>query len=130
MLMVWTVKSDFQKYSIITKKSQQVLYLKSAQGSWQTARGLMFINYLPHNHGMLFIFEKASKQAFWMENTYITLDMIFLDHDGVVKTLVKAAQPFSQELIFSDSPTRYVIELPSGAIDTFEIQLGDKIILP
>lgn len=89
--------------------------------------GLMFQKELPENYGMTFLFNKTSVLKMWMKNTYIPLDMIFFDEQGIIAHIHKNAEPFSEELISSKVPVKGVIEVIAGTVDEKNIQLGDKI---
>ena len=89
--------------------------------------GLMFQKELPENYGMTFLFDKKSVLKMWMKNTYIPLDMIFFDEQGIITHIHKNAEPFSEELILSKVPAKGVIEVIAGTVDEKNIQVGDKI---
>ena len=89
--------------------------------------GLMFQKELPENYGMTFLFDKKSVLKMWMKNTYIPLDMIFFDEQGIITHIHKNAEPFSEELILSKVPAKGVIEVIAGTADEKNIQVGDKI---
>jgi uncharacterized membrane protein (UPF0127 family) len=74
-------------------------------------RGLMFVRDLPEGHGMLFDMGVDDVHTFWMRNTYIPLDMVFLDRNLRVVGVVEAASPLSDDLRHVDAPSRYVLEV-------------------
>ena len=84
-----------------------------AEGDSARARGLMQRRHLSQRAGMLFIDERADTQTFWMENTPIPLDMIFVDEQGRVLN-VEGARPFSRETVRSVGPARYNVEVRAG----------------
>jgi len=93
-------------------------------------RGLMFRTNLPSNQGMLFIFDEIVIQRFWMKNTLIPLDMIFLDSAGKVVSLTKNALPCAQEpcrVYSSKVPVRYVLELNAGLANEMKLKNGDEV---
>ncbi|MDP2925713.1 MAG: DUF192 domain-containing protein [Nanoarchaeota archaeon] len=94
-------------------------------------KGLMFREKLDENSGMLFIFEDDKIRDFWMKNTLIPLDIIFIDKD---LKIVKIAEAIPCEIedcpiYSSDIPARYVLELSKGYCKNNDIGIGDKIIL-
>ena len=95
----------------------------------ERARGLMFRDELPAGHGMLFIHEEEGPLAYWMKNTRIPLDIVFLDKDMRVVE-VEHAKPLDESNVGPDSPTQYVIELNAGAADKLGLKTGDKIEIP
>lgn len=92
--------------------------------------GLMNRTELAERSGMLFIFEQNSEQAFWMKNTLIPLDIIFIDEDFHIANIAREAQPCYEErcpLYRSGVEIRYVLELKGGAADKLGIKEGDKV---
>lgn len=88
-------------------------------------RGMMQRDGLPDDAGMLFIFEEESEQGFWMANTQIALDLIFVREDGTVLSLSKYVQPVSTETVRSNGPAMYVLEVEAGYSDSIGIIEGD-----
>src|SRR3972149_5955922 len=74
-------------------------------------RGLMHRKYLPEDQGMLFDFHADEQLSFWMKNTHIPLDMLFIDGRGVIRKIVSNTEPLSTRAIPSGQPARYVLEL-------------------
>lgn len=93
-------------------------------------RGLMFRQSMPDNQGMLFDFEREGPVSMWMRNTYISLDMLFAGADGIIHTIARRTQPFSEKVIPGSKPTRYVLEINGGMARTLGIERGDRIIIP
>src|SRR5215207_3758615 len=87
--------------------------------------GLMFRDSMPADHGMIFMFDEAEVQGFWMKNTRIPLDIIYVGPDGVV-VAVKSMQPFDLRSTSSDFPAQYAIELNQGAAAACGVKKGDK----
>jgi len=91
-------------------------------------RGLMHIhNPLPENTGMLFDFGHTSQQNMWMKNTFIPLDMVFLNENKKVLGFVENTTPLKEKLVGIDQPSRYVLETNSGWVKDNEIKVGDPI---
>lgn len=97
--------------------------IEIARGDSARARGLMQRRTLPSRGGMLFIDEKPQVQEFWMENTPIPLDMIFVDENGRVLN-VERARPFSRETVESAGPALYNIEVRAGFAERHGIEPG------
>jgi uncharacterized membrane protein (UPF0127 family) len=94
----------------------------------QQTQGLMFRRSLPANGGMLFLFDTDMTVTFWMKNTYIPLDMLFVRHDGVIAKIVAHTKPFDLSHIPSDEPVRGVIEIGGGEAQRLGIKTGDKVL--
>lgn len=104
--------------ALITRIAVEIAREDSAR-----ARGLMQRRKLPSRGGMLFIDESPKVQEFWMENTPIPLDMIFVDEEGVVLN-VERARPYSRETVYSAGPARYNVEVRSGFAERHNIGAG------
>ena len=91
------------------------------------ARGLSFIEELPFNEGMLFVFENEGRHSFWMKDTYISLDIIWLDKDKRVVHIEKNTTPENEESLIPEKEARYVLEVNSGFTDLVLLKLGDKV---
>ncbi len=94
----------------------------------QTQYGLMFRRSMPEDAGMLFLFAPEQAVSFWMKNTYIPLDMLFVHGDGTIGKIVTHAQPFDLATINSDEPIRGVVEINGGMADRLGLKSGDKVL--
>lgn len=92
--------------------------------------GLMDVNNLPADKGMLFIFENQQPLSFWMANTPLSLDIFFVNESGEIVRIHQNTQPFSDKSLTSDKPAKYVIETNSGFSVSHDIQEGMKVALP
>lgn len=90
-------------------------------------QGLMFRQSLGKDAGMLFDFKQEQETAFWMQNTFIPLDMIFISSDGVVKTIQVNAKPHDTTSIPSQVPVQFVLEIPGGRSVEIGLKPGDRI---
>ncbi|MCL5027463.1 MAG: DUF192 domain-containing protein [Bacteroidetes bacterium] len=89
--------------------------------------GLMYRKHMDENQGMLFIFHKEDIQNFWMRNTFIPLDMIYVNSKKEIVTIQHATQTLSDQTYSSTAPAEYVIEVNLNFTDKFNIKVGDKI---
>jgi uncharacterized membrane protein (UPF0127 family) len=85
---------------------------------------------MPADRGMLFIFQVPQPAAFWMKDTYLSLDLIFIDPRGRVLNIARDARPFSLTPIESDGPVIAVLELAAGTAERIGLEPGDRIELP
>jgi len=92
--------------------------------------GLMFVRELPPDHGMLFLFEFPQEVAFWMKNTVLSLDLIFIDPAGQVLNIAANARPYSLDPIVSRGRAIAVLEVVGGTARTIGLKPGDTITLP
>lgn len=93
-------------------------------------RGLMHVREMAADRGMLFIFQVPQPAAFWMKDTYLSLDLIFIDPHGRVLNIARDARPFSQAPIESDGLIIAVLELAAGTAERIGLAPGDRIELP
>lgn len=90
-------------------------------------RGLMQRSSMAENTGMLFVFPTSDYQSFWMANTQISLDMLFVDAESTVVEIHKYTRPLSAENVGGSRLSRFVVEVPAGYTDTHGIVEGDQI---
>jgi len=88
--------------------------------------GLMFRTSMPDGHGMLFIFPQARPQAFWMRNTYMPLDIIYIGEDGRIVSIVQG-RPFDESPLPSGVPAIGVLEIYGGKAAEQGIRVGDRV---
>jgi len=91
-------------------------------------QGLMRVRELPPDRGMLFLFERPQAVAFWMKDTYLSLDLVFIGRDGVVVNVVRHAEPLSLKPIESVAPVVGVLELVAGTAERIGLSAGDRIV--
>ena len=93
----------------------------------EQAQGLMFRKYMPSDSGMLFLNREDAMRSFWMRNTYIPLDMIFVDSRYEVKHIHYGAKPLDETSISSQYPVRYIVEINAGRAKKCHIRSGAKM---
>jgi uncharacterized protein len=98
-----------------------------ASNDAERERGLMYRKSLPEGHGMLFDFGYPQPTAFWMHNTYIPLDIIFIAPDGHIIRIAENAKPMNDSLIPSGGLVRGVLEVIGGTARKLGIKAGDKV---
>ena len=89
--------------------------------------GLMYRKEMPEDRGMLFIFPTERPQSFWMKNTYLELDIIYLSSEWKVVTIIHRAVPLSETARPSVTPAQYVLEVVGGLSEKWGISKGDKL---
>lgn len=92
----------------------------------ETAKGLMFRRTMNERHGMLFFFDQERIVTMWMKNTYLPLDMVFLDSQGRITHIHKGAVPHSLDIISSKVPARFVLEINAGEADQYGLAVGQQ----
>lgn len=125
---------------VIEFKKEAELFLKTANDSiiaemdieiaddeYQTQTGLMYRTSMEKNQGMLFVFPEEEPRAFYMKNTLIALDIIYIDVNKNIVSFQKNAKPNDEASLPSNAPAKYVLEVNAGLADQWELQVGDKI---
>ena len=108
---------------------QRTFTLEVANNDEEKARGLMRRDSMPANWGMIFVFADADERTFYMKNTRIPLDIVFIDETGKVIS-IKQMQPYDLSLTPSDGPARWAIELNQGAAAAAGLKVGDNLKIP
>jgi len=94
------------------------------------AYGLMFMRSMPDDQCMIFPYASPKPVAFWMKNTLIPLDMLFVRPDGVIGQIKAKARPQDKTLIYSQGPVNAVIEINGGLAKKYGLSTGDKVESP
>jgi len=90
-------------------------------------QGLMFVSDLPANLGMIFPLDPPRVETMWMKNTYIELDMLFIQPGGRVSKVIERAEPMSLRTLSSDTPVAAVLELKGGQAAKLGLRVGDTV---
>lgn len=98
-----------------------------ADNAAERSRGLMGRPSMPMGSGMLFVYHRTQPVSFWMRNTLIPLDIIFLDEDGVIVRVHHNAVPFDETPIPSVAPARYVLEVNAGLAKALGLNVGSEL---
>ena len=122
--------AEQQTLEIVTKKGVRVFAVELAVTNEERARGLMYRRELPEGRGMLFDFTPDQEVSMWMQNTYISLDMIFIQADGRILRIAENTKPLSESIISSNGKVRGVLEVIAGTAKKFGIAPGDRVAHP
>jgi uncharacterized protein len=121
---------DRNTVEIASKTGVHVFTVELADNEAERERGLMFRKELPEGQGMLFDFHREQQVGFWMKNTLIPLDMIFIAGDGRIVSIAHSAKPLSEDVIYSKAPVRAVLEVIGGTARRLGIEPGDRVAKP
>ena len=121
---------DTQNLEIVSKAGVYPFAVEIAANDEERARGLMNRKELAEGRGMLFDFNRDQPVEFWMHNTYISLDIIFIRGDGRILRIAESAEPLSDKLIPSGGPVRGVLEVIGGTSKKLGIVAGDRVAHP
>lgn len=110
-----------------TNARKAVIDIEIADTDYDRQLGLMKRISMEEKQGMLFIFPAEEKQSFWMRNTLISLDMIFINSNKKIVTIHKNTKVLSDQSYPSAAPAQYVLEVNAGFTDKFNIQVENRI---
>jgi uncharacterized protein len=114
--------------SIATQGGQkQSFRVEVARNDADRAQGLMYRRSMPADQGMLFDFGRVEPVSMWMQNTYLSLDMLFIRPDGTVARIAANTEPLSTRTIPSGEPVLAVLELNAGTAAKLGIKAGDRV---
>lgn len=122
--------ADESTLEIVTGSGVHVFTVEMAKTTEERQKGLMFRKELPEGRGMLFDFKPAQEVGMWMRNTYIPLDMLFINADGTIRRIAENTVPLSETTIMSGGPVRGVLEVIGGTAKKLGIKPGDKVAHP
>jgi len=131
---VKSVEVIFKKEGQLTIFKQKVdtlistLDIEIAETEFETQTGLMYRKSMEKHQGMLFIFPDERLHAFYMKNTEIPLDLIFIKNDLTIASFQENAKPFDESPLPSQVPIQYVLEVNAGLAQEWLLEVGDKIV--
>jgi hypothetical protein len=118
---------DSNRIAIETASGSHIFTVEWARTPAERARGLMERTDLPADHGMVFDFGREQPVSFWMRNTPLPLDMIFIHGDGTVYRIEHSTTPYSDDMIPSGGAVRYVLEVNGGTAMRIGLRPGDRV---
>ena len=119
-----------QTLEIASKTGVHIFLVEIVDNDADRAKGLMYRRELPEGRGMLFDFHRDQEVSFWMQNTYISLDMIFIRGDGQILRIEENTVPLSTRMIPSRGAVRAVLEVIGGTSRKLGIAPGDRVASP
>jgi uncharacterized protein len=122
--------ADMQSVEIAAKTGVHAFMVELALTPEEQARGLMFRRSVPEGQGMLFDFKREQELSFWMKNTLVSLDIIFIRADGRILRIAENTEPLSERMIPSFGPARAVLEVAAGTTRKLGIAAGDRVSHP
>ena len=127
MKLLYSNIENFDNYKIVNRNIYiNFKYIFTTR--YELSKGLMFKKSLPKDEGALFIMKENKVQKFWMKNTFIPLDIIFLDNNKKIIGFIKNTIPFDLTNYYINKPSKYVIEVNSGFVNRHNLRIGDNII--
>jgi uncharacterized protein len=121
-------RGDLEEFQIVRDNTLFMSYqVEIASSESERKHGLMYRKIMPPNQGMLLDYKRAAKMAIWMKNTFIPLDIIFINMQGKITKIHEDAVPHSTERIPSEGKVRAVLEINAGQVKEHGIKVGDEI---
>lgn len=121
------LKFDKADLTIATAAGPKLFHVEIAATEAQREQGLMFRPAMAADAGMVFLYDHPQPVAFWMKNTIIPLDMLFIGGDGRIVSIHERAVPLSEEAIASGADAMDVLEVNGGTVARLGIQTGDRV---
>lgn len=129
-----TPEPEFTKEATLTfvsakKDTSAVFSIEIAKTSYEQQTGLMYRKSMKKNQGMLFVYpDEQARYGFYMKNTYIPLDLIYIDSDNKIVDFNEQAEPLNETPLPSNAPAKYVLEVNAGTVQNLDLELGDLVL--
>ncbi len=120
-------EGELSIYNTLKDSVKAKLDIEIADNDYEIQTGLMYRDYMKPNRGMLFVFEDETERYFYMKNTQIPLDIIFINANKSIVSFQKNAKPFDESSLPSNVPAKYVLEVNAGMSNTWKLSIGDFI---
>lgn len=125
--MTGRAAGDSASMTVLGRADGARFELEVADDDWEETRGLMFRREMAKGWGMIFVFVGDAPRSFWMRNTLMPLDMVFVRSDGVVDSVIEKAEPLTLTPRRSKGPAQYVVELAGGQAAAAGIAAGVRL---
>ena len=123
----WVREGELTFLSKDTRQLISKIEVEAAINPAERSQGLMYRSSMDEDKGMLFLFEQMEMQSFWMKNTLIPLDILFIDNKGVINTIHRNTVPYSEKSLPSKQRSQFVVEVKGGYCQKHAIKEGDLI---
>lgn len=123
---------QFKKEGVLTfiKSTGEMITtisIEIAETEAEQMQGFMYRKSIDDGTGMLFPYDREAPRSFWMRNTYVSLDIIYINANKEIVSIGKRTSPLSEDSVRSEGPSQYVLEVVGGFTDVYKIGKGDKI---
>ena len=122
-----TFKKEGELTIFKSDSTQIILDIEIADTDFDIQTGLMYRNSMKKNQGMLFVFDDEQPRSFYMKNTQIPLDLIYINENKTIVSFQKNAKPFDESSLPSNAPAKYVLEVNGGLVNLWAVSVGDSI---
>lgn len=121
-------EGDLTLYKSTSDSIITTLDIEIAETEYETQTGLMYRDFMEKHQAMLFIFQEMDYRSFYMKNTNIPLDIIYLDTNGFIVSFQEDAKPLDETSLPSQVPAQYVLEVNSGLAEQWLLEIGDRMV--
>lgn len=118
------------RVEIISGEARHRFDVWVADTAARQVQGLMYVQRLDPDRGMLFTYREPRYMSYWMGNTYVSLDLLFVGEDGRILNIIERATPLSAEPLLSTGPAVMVLEVLAGTSERLGIKAGDRLVHP
>ncbi|WP_100615645.1 DUF192 domain-containing protein [Confluentibacter citreus] len=125
--VIFNKEGDLTIFKIATDSTEIKLDIEIADTEYDIQTGLMYRSSMETNQGMLFVFDDVMERYFFMKNTQIPLDIIYIGANKKIVSYQKNAKPFDETSLPSNVPAKYVLEVNAGLVDTWLLKEGDSL---
>lgn len=125
--VTFSKEGELQIFNTDTDSVRVTLDIELAQTEYEIQTGLMYRDSMGEKQGMLFIFQEEAPHSFYMKNTLIPLDILFIDKDFTIVNIQRNATPLNEDGLPSAGPVQYVLEINAGLSDRWNVVPGDRI---
>lgn len=123
----FTKEGELTLFKTSTDSTKITIDIEIADNDYEIQTGLMYRNSMENNQGMLFVFDDVRERSFYMKNTQFSLDLIFISDTKTIVSFQKNAKPFDESSLSSNAPAKYVLEVNSSLVDTWNLTIGDSM---
>jgi uncharacterized protein len=123
----WVKEGEVTFLNKDSKQQLAKIQVEVANNPTERTQGLMYRSEMDADKGMLFIFDKMDMQSFWMKNTILPLDILFIDDKGIINTIHRNTIPYSEASLPSKGKSQFVVEVNAGFCQKHNINEGDLI---
>ena len=123
-------KPELRRAEVRFKEAGKTVRVEMAEREAQRLRGLMYRTELPEDEGMLFVFQGRTVHPFWMKNTCLPLDMLFIDEDGFIVGIEENVPTLNESNYSVPCPSKYVLEVNAGWTRRHGVRAGQYVELP
>ncbi|MEN9709069.1 MAG: hypothetical protein RIQ68_1477 [Pseudomonadota bacterium] len=120
-------EATLEPLEIVSSSGTHAFSVEVMRTDEQRARGLMHRRFMAQDRGMLFDFKREEPVAMWMKNTYLSLDMVFIDKSGKVVNIAENTEPLSERISPSAGPVLAVLEVNAGTARRIGLKPGDRL---